>query len=863
MSELSTLIAALDDATAEDILATLAKHRLQPAEGTVTMLTPELSSALANITPDVDEGTTTADYDPDVYKVPKVDATPGELARSILLLLAEDPDRRRELEALLTHPSPPMYATAAVARMAQATVALVVLQMYLKLQHDRVKGWQVQLEKQPHDSSLLWRIIWLLGQSTDSPQRTERDRVVRVLERLPQDVLDALCVRLSNSRPDLPRSIPEAERLVWWAESTDFGLEPLVVCAHQVAPLKGILQQVYPEVSPIDTSLALPVSKSIPFAAAESRAAVTDKVAMLVAVDDESRALDDVPDFRTLSRLGRIIAGLGSARSIDALRSRPGVLSVEASPPCSPPECAVSVPFVRAHEVHQHYAEKGDRALIAVIDVGIDVLHEAFRDDHGKSRIIAVWDQQDDTGPAPPGHSFGTLHTQDDINRYIAIGKVGKKLAIEPNCHGTHVASIAAGSACASPGFAGGVAPEAKLVIVVARIDPETGSPNSLGYSIPHLAALNFIRSVAQKENLPVVVNVSLGAQAGAHDGLSLLEVSFDEFSGFGRTPGLVIVKSAGNDRDSKLHATVPVSSRSVAYLDWSSPRRSMWLPRARRKDMIDLWYPPWDELRFCLINPDGEQSATLSWSNTSVVGTFSGGNTYRLEHVRRHKDNGHSRVLITIEHGRAGVIAEGTWRLKITAGVLRRSFEVDAWIDRTDDQLASFQTYMAERGTLSVPGTARTVISVGAVTPGELIELAPFSAWGPTRDGREKPEVAAPGMGIRAAASTTGSGDRHEDGTSMAAPHVTGAIALLLSLTAKRGDQPLNANQVREAVTAAVRDGNGSWHPGTGYGVIDTVKLLEAFGLSAVSGPQSASASPGAPAGDQPGKGEKATAGS
>jgi endonuclease G len=250
---------------------------------------------------------------------------------------------------------------------------------------------------------------------------------------------------------------------------------------------------------------------------------------------------------------------------------------------------------------------------------------------------------------------------------------------------------------------------------------------------------------------------------------------------------------------------------------------------------MIDLWYPPWDELRFWLINPDGEQSAMLDWSNPSVAGTFGSGNTYRLEHVRRHKDNGHSRVLLTIEHGGAAVIAEGKWRLKISAGLLRKGTEVDAWIDWTDDQLVSFQTYMAERGTLSVPGTARTVISVGAITPGELIELAPFSAWGPTRDGREKPEVAAPGMGIRAAASTTGCQARQDNGTSMAAPHVTGAIALLLSLTAKRGEQ-LNANQIREAVTTAVRDSNGSWHPGTGYGVLDTVKLLEAFGLSVVS---------------------------
>ena len=39
---------------------------------------------------------------------------------------------------------------------------------------------------------------------------------------------------------------------------------------------------------------------------------------------------------------------------------------------------------------------------LAIIDDGIDVLHEAFLDADGQSRIVGIWDQQDNDKPASP-----------------------------------------------------------------------------------------------------------------------------------------------------------------------------------------------------------------------------------------------------------------------------------------------------------------------------------------------------------------------------------------------------------------------------------------------------------------------------
>ena len=83
-------------------------------------------------------------------------------------------------------------------------------------------------------------------------------------------------------------------------------------------------------------------------------------------------------------------------------------------------------------------------------------------------------------------------------------------------------------------------------------------------------------------------------------------------------------------------------------------------------------------------------------------------------------------------------------------------------------------------RGSIGSPGTAAKAITVGATTSDADARVAGFSASGPAPLSRRlKPEVAAPGVEI--ASSVPGNQWSPFSGTSMAAPHVAGAAALLL----------------------------------------------------------------------------------
>jgi hypothetical protein len=141
--------------------------------------------------------------------------------------------------------------------------------------------------------------------------------------------------------------------------------------------------------------------------------------------------------------------------------------------------------------------------------------------------------------------------------------------------------------------------------------------------------------------------------------------------------------------------------------------------------------------------------------------------------------------------------------------------------------------------GSIGQPGTAKNVITVGA-TNSDTHGIADMSSWGPTHDGRIKPDVVAPGdevggdTGVTAPRYTTDGNDRvgywTDAGTSLAAPVVSGCCALLIQAYRERVPNGVLLPSTLKA--ALINSATDRWNTGPdfryGYGEIDVKNAVD-----------------------------------
>jgi subtilisin family serine protease len=140
-----------------------------------------------------------------------------------------------------------------------------------------------------------------------------------------------------------------------------------------------------------------------------------------------------------------------------------------------------------------------------------------------------------------------------------------------------------------------------------------------------------------------------------------------------------------------------------------------------------------------------------------------------------------------------------------------------------------AFESYAAF--SITDPGNADEVITVGATHRywPHTYGVSFFSSRGPTGDGRLKPDLVAPGERIRAPFSGRHmqGGDWGDlDGTSMAAPHVSGAAAMLLARYSELIGQPRRVKRILcESATDLGRERSFQ-----GHGMLDVLRAFQSI---------------------------------
>ena len=459
--------------------------------------------------------------------------------------------------------------------------------------------------------------------------------------------------------------------------------------------------------------------------------------------------------------------------------------------------------FVGARLLHDgllgNQAYRGAGAIVCVIDSGIDWKHLDFRSttDTTQSRILRLYDmtlsaQAGESLPQglPTTYTKGVEYTRAQINNEIDGSPAGFVRSRDTNGHGTHVAGTAAGNGGSmTPRQFVGMAPDADIVFV------KSGDGS---HSLANMTnGINYCGEVAAAEGKPVAVNISLGSDAGPHDGSDTKNLAVNQFLA---SPGRVLVQSAGNSGGSPIHKLeVMDAGTSVA---WTLQIPAYTAVEAANNVGVDTWFSEDGPVDVTVTAPDG---TTVTQVAQGLSTTVTSQGTIALYNAIT--SNGDRQIYVYIDDSGAGGVAPaaGNWTISFTnnAGTVNTAH---GWLfDSTIGNQAA--TLVGADARYTVSNASVQGIAAGsyvhrnawgaqagnyAYTTNRQDRRSSFSSQGPSRDGRVLPHISAPGQAMLSARSSSASyavssitpDGKHvqNQGTSMAAPVVTGSAALLLS---------------------------------------------------------------------------------
>ena len=465
-------------------------------------------------------------------------------------------------------------------------------------------------------------------------------------------------------------------------------------------------------------------------------------------------------------------------RNIAAMEKMDGVKKVyvanEYDAPVTQTPSQANANIITGAAAMQDILYKGEGMVVAVLDTGLNLGHEAFQDYGMVTAPVLTEESIADVETVVTGKyvsekipfSYDYYDNDDDVTDY--------------NGHGSHVSGTITGFALDADGAIkfSGAAPAAQLVFMKIFADSASGTNSGI-----YMAALEdcFLLGVD-------AINMSIGAPGGFTYDWELDQVFGNVYKKLDQA-GVIVCISAGNEysmayNSGNFAGNGYVLSEYADYAEVASP--STYEGNMSIASMENFAYPSiaivYNGEAFAYVDncSDGEHGWLDAFGNKTIEIVDCGyGNPEEIPDEVAGKVALVSRGDITFSEKNANVAAKGAIGMILynnqsgSIGMLIDPYYVPA----ISIQQAAGQTILAGLdvdNTVSVPNDLVNVDNPNAWL------MSDFSSWGCTPNLELKPTISAPGGMIYS--SVAGEPDAYEvySGTSMASPNACGSFLLL-----------------------------------------------------------------------------------
>lgn len=414
----------------------------------------------------------------------------------------------------------------------------------------------------------------------------------------------------------------------------------------------------------------------------------------------------------------------------------------------------------------------GKDILIAIIDSGVDYLHPDLITRDGKSKIAYLWDQENNSGTPPEGMIFGSEFNNEQINE--AIRSNNPNLSKDNIGTGTAVAGILVGQGNINNDYSG-IAKDAELVVIKLREYDGVYKEGRISYgATDFFAAITYAVSIAEKENKPMIINLTIGSRSSTEVETTIIET----YSVFNR-PGMIIVSGAGDQGNTDIHYSGNIK-QTDAYQD-------VILQNGENKNLdITISGNGPDKLDILLISPSGELSQTIQYAPSYNIyeGKFNLENTsYKIRYTYPWIDTGELRIEIRLTD-----ISPGIWTIRLIPELIL-SGNYDIYLPNKN--LISENTRFLDpnsMGTITMYANSESIITVGAFN-GRLNSIWIGSSNGDSNGFRIKPDIIAPGVNI--ISTYINGGYNTFTGTGISSTITAGVLALIMEYLIEQSNIP------------------------------------------------------------------------